>query len=248
MKGKHIVVTRAVHQAGELCELLETQGAEPLLYPCIDIVPPENIDALDDALQSALDGVFDWLILTSSNTVLALAQRLETLHRKLPESLAVAAIGHSTAQAARDLLNMQPDLVPDKYVAEAMIEALQPIAGRRVFLPQSNIARPILAEQLAAAGAEVTTVAAYRTVVGSGGVDLPVLLAANQVDAITFTSSSTVRNFHKRIGNHNLDDVCIACIGPITSKTAEETGLPVTLVPENYTLEGLVNALETHFS
>jgi uroporphyrinogen-III synthase len=255
MKGKRIVVTRAQDQAVALCERLRQRGAEPVLYPCIARVLPQEIAPLDAALGTASIGAFDWLILTSTYTVQVLAQRLAALGLA-PTHLAktaVAAIGAATAEAVQSLLGLKVQVVPESYVAESLAQALQSISQARILLPQADLARPILAQQLAAAGAHVTAVTAYHTLPGHGGVDVPKLLANHQVDAMTFTSSSTVRNFWRRLaiegGNPcHLTHVCVACIGPHTLQTAREFGLCVDVMPARHTLAGLVTALEAHFA
>jgi uroporphyrinogen-III synthase len=171
MKGKRIVVTRASHQAAELSELLRRRGAEPLVYPCIAIAPPHDPAALDAGLRAAIAGAFDWLVLTSTNTALALAQRLAELGLAPAQldGIAVAAVGPATAAAAQRLLGLPVRVVPETYVAESLAATLRPTSQMRILLAQADLARPILAQELTAAGANVTTVAAYRTVLGSGG-------------------------------------------------------------------------------
>ncbi|HEC21720.1 MAG TPA: uroporphyrinogen-III synthase [Chloroflexi bacterium] len=254
LAGKRVVNTRAPHQAADLDALLRRRGAEPLSYPCIDMAPPEDAAPLDEALRAAAEGRFDWLVLTSRNAVLALARRLETLGLA-PSALGkqqVAAVGPATAEAARRLLGVQVALTPAEYVAESLADALCPAPGMRVFLPQSEIARPVLKEALTAAGAEVTGVTAYRTVMGRGGVNVPAMLSAGQVDAVAFTSPSTVHNFLRRLVGEggdvaDLAGVCVACIGPVTARAAHERGLEVQVVPEEHTLAGLIAGLEAHF-
>ena len=157
MKGKRIVVTRAPHQAGELADLLRAHGAEVLLYPCIAIVPPEETSLLDDALRKAAAGEFDWLVLTSANTVEALRQRCGALGLSLRGTQA-AAVGPATARSARELLEVNVQIVPEEFAAEVLAVALQLAPGTRVFLPQADIARTVLHDQLAAAGADVTVI------------------------------------------------------------------------------------------
>jgi uroporphyrinogen-III synthase len=246
LAGRRVVVTRAPHQAAEFAALLEAHGAEPVLYPCIDIAPPGDASSLDDGLRRAAAGEFDWLVLTSRNTVLALARRLDALGMSpgALSGLSVAAVGPSTAEQSAELLGLTPAVVPDEYVADAL--AGRP--GARVFLPQSSLARPALADGLRGAGMDVTAVDAYVTVIGSGGADLPALLRAGEVDAVTFTSSSTVENFLSRLEAEgaalsDLGGVAVACIGPVTARTARDCGLTVDAVPEDYTLDGLVAAL-----
>ena len=254
LSGRRVVVTRAPHQAEELADLLRQRGAEPLLYPCIDIAPPEDTASLDQAL-SAADGDYDWLVLTSTNTVAALARRMETLG--LPtdalSSLKVAAVGTATEQATEQRLGLRVTLVPETHLGSALTQALAAEAGARVLLSQSALADASIADALAAAGLSVTVVTAYRTVIGSGGVDLPGLLRVRQVDAITFTSPSTVANSLERLSREGgdaalLQDVCLACIGTTTAAAARAAGLNVSVVPESHTLQALIDALERHFA
>ncbi len=254
LHGKRVVNTRAPHQAAELDRLLQAQEAIPISYPCIDIAPPEDTAPLDEALRAAANGAFDWLVLTSANTVLSLSRRLESqgLPVSMLDRMRIAAVGPATAEAAQSLLGLEATILPDEAVAEALVEALAGRRGARVLLPQSDIARPVLAEGLTDAGLSVTAVVAYRTVVGSGGANLPALLNAGQIDAVTFTSSSTVENFIRRVTQESraapaLGEICIACIGPIAAKTARTHGLAVAVIPEAHTLEGLVTSLETYF-
>jgi len=252
MQGKRIVVTRAPHQAGELADLLREQGAEPLLYPCIDIQPPDDTAELDQAIRDGVEGAFDWLVLTSSNTVEILRRRCEALDLSLA-GIPAAVVGPATAEAALSVLGVDVQIVPDEYIAEALAEALNLAAGTGIFLPQADIARDTLHDQLAAAGAEVSVVSAYQTVMGQGGVNLPALLRDSQVDALTFTSSSTVTNCVQRLQNEGGDpallaEIVSACIGPKTAQTAREAGLRQILMPEDYTLAGLVSVLAAAFA
>ena len=252
--GKRVVITRAPHQADELAALLLQRGAEPLLYPCIDIAPPEDTSALDAALQKAANGGFDCLLLTSANTVIALAKRLTAL--SLPfhclQMSSVGVVGPATAKLATDMLGLKSTVMPEGYTAAALAMAMRVIPEMRVFLPQSAIAHEALADALTRAGANVTAVDAYRTVIGSGGIDLRTLLAARKVNAITFASSSAVHNCLTRMSDEggsaaDLAQVVIACIGPSTAQTARECGLSVAVMPQEHTLAGLVNELELFF-
>ena len=257
LSGKRIVVTRAAGQADDLDELLRSRGVEPLPYPCIAIAPPEDTILLDAALHSLASGTFDWLVLTSRNTVAVLVARLADLglNAQATRPVCVAAVGEVTAAAAERDLGVKVDLMPAEFVAESLVAALRARLhpGDRVLLCQADIARPLLAEELGAAGVQVTAVVAYRTIPGSGGVALPSLLADHHIDAITFTSSSTVRNFLQRLqaegGSHaDLDGVCLACLGPVAAGTARQLGLTVHVAPEAHTLPALVEALEVYFS
>ncbi len=252
LTGKQIVITRAPGQAPVFARLLRERGAEPLLYPCIDIAPPADPAPLDAALHEAARGAFDWLVLTSSNSAQAVASRLSEFGLRLPAVLRVAAVGTATAEAARQLLGVQASLIPETYTAQALAGALLPAAGKRFLLPKSALAGDALAQTLLDAGALVTVVSAYETVLGSGGVDLPALLAAGAVDAITFTSPSTVNNLLARLDVTRGDAaivgrVCIACIGTTTARAARAAGFTVNVTAAEHTLPGLTRALEHYF-
>lgn len=255
MKSRKIVVTRSNHQAHDLVALLEAREAVPVLYPCIAIEPVTDTRRLDDGIRRVVTGEYDWMVLTSANTVMALSTRLDALGI-IASDLAgsrIAAIGPGTADSVRSVLRLEAALVPDAYEAEDLVEALSVTEGSRVFLPQSAIARPTLREMLTGAGADVHAVAAYRTVMGGGGADVPDMLVKRQIDAVTFTSSSTVENFEQRLAVEGgrldmLDEVCVACLGRKTSATAEELGLTVSVSPAENTLACLVEALGDYFT
>ncbi|NOG54141.1 MAG: uroporphyrinogen-III synthase [Planctomycetes bacterium] len=255
LAGRRVVVTRAVHQADKMVELLAARGARPVLYPCIAIAPPDDTRDLDQGLKETLEGDFDWLVLTSANVVQVLRERLVILGQGIDDlaGVPVAAVGPATAAAARLQLGLEVDLMPEEYVAEALAEVLQPIAGSRVFLPQADIARPILRDELVKAGADVVAVTAYQTVVGTGGDDVHGLMARGAIDAITFTSPSTVANFVTRYSSEGgelrgLANVCVASIGPVTTTEARNRQMRVDVTPPEHTLAGLITGLETYFS
>jgi uroporphyrinogen-III synthase len=259
LAGKRIVVTRSVHQADELDDLLRGRGAEPLPYPCIAIAPPAALGPLDAALRAAAAGAFDWLALTSSNTAAALAERWAALGLAPGDlrRVAVAAVGSATARAVERLFGVTPALTPPEFVAEALAAALSARgpANARILLCQADLARPALAEALRTAGWAVTTVVAYRTVIGSGGIRLAEHLAAGAVDAITFTSPSTVHNLAQRLAAEggrlaDLAGVGIACLGPVTAAAARQAGLPIhaLCVPAEHTIPALVDALDAYFT
>ena len=262
--GKRVVVTQAVHQAPELGALLRGCGAVPLFYPCIAIEPPVDTTELDKALAAAAAGYYDWLVVTSANTVLVLVGRLQALGI-VPNALAairLAAIGTATAEAVAHHFDRSADLVPDDSKAEGLAHALAAVTtrGQRILVPQADIARPALVQGLAAAGLDVTSLAAYRTTIGSGGVPLHRLLGEGSgggegVDAITFTSPSTVRNLLARLEQEGgapvdlsaLQHVVLACIGPVTADAMVAVGLPPAVVAQKQSLEGLVEALSTYY-
>jgi len=249
--GRRVLVTRPRAQAGELAAALEDLGAEVILCPTIEIVPPLDAAAFDRAVVHAAD--YDWIVFTSVNGVRAFLDRMAALGRDVRElaRARLAAIGPETAAALHERL-LRPAVVPADYRAEGLLEALgaDDVRGRRVLLPRAAEARTILPETLRERGATVDEVAAYRAVAPEGETVEPVRLAlvAHTVDAVTFTSSSTVRNFATLLGVHALTGASrplVACIGPVTAATARELGVVVDVVPEAYTVAALVHALTT---
>ena len=253
LAGKHIAITRPREQAAALAERLEALGARVSLLPAISIAPLEDYTALDAAIARL--GRYDWLIFTSVNGVRAFAERLAaTGHTWASRGLArVAAIGPATAQAlARE--GVPVDLTPDEYVAEGILEGLGLVAGQRMLLARADIARRSLAEGLALRGAEVDEIAAYRTVTQPVAPELiQRVLVSDHVDALTFTSSSTVRGLLQGLASAGLEPhetlrgVALAAIGPITAATLRENGLEPALVAEEYTVPGLTTALVAYF-
>lgn len=251
--GKSIVITRAEEQADSMMNLLLDQGAEPLLFPAIETVPPDDWGPLDQA-QNHLDN-YQGLIFTSVNGVRYFIQRLQATGKDIRElkGLRIYAIGPKTEQAVTDL-GIRVDVVPEEYVAESLLASMgrENIKGQRFLLPRAMLARETLPDALRNLGAEIDVVPAYRTQRPTGGAEeLIKRLRAGTVDAVTFTASSTVNNFLERIGPEAkglLAKTVIACIGPITAKTAEKEGLKVAVVAREYTVAGLVNALEEFFT
>lgn len=245
LAGKRVVITRAPHQAESMVRLLEKHGAHPLRYPCIDIAPPQDTTRLNDLLQAASQ--FDWLVLTSTNTVHMLHQRMQALGLS-PQWRRMAAVGPKTARLAESVFGAVVECVPDEHTGAALAQTLPLAEGMRVALPQSALADDELAQALTKRGADVTVVDAYRNVIGGGGDKL-----AGQIDALTFTSGSTVQNFVTRWtrDGHQLDRafaVVVACIGPVTAATARECGFTHIVVPDTYTVPAMVDALGEYWA
>ena len=255
LTGKRVVNTRSPHQGVELDALLRARGAEPLPFPCIDIEFPHDAEPLDQALREAVQGGFDWLVFTSANAVAAVEARMKRLGLSTT-SLAgshVAAIGPATASLVKSCLGLSVDMQPESYTAEVLAKQLAGSGAKRMLVPQSDQGRKVLEQTLAASGIDVVVVTAYRTVLGSGGVDLPALLKRDEVDAIVFTSPSTVKNLAVRLDKEggSLDDllgVCVACIGPVTADAAAALGLQVNVQPDKHTISALVEGLEEYFA
>ncbi len=232
LAGRRIVITRPEADATRLADRLRALGAVPIVAPAIRIEftdPPE----LDRALAD-LAG-YHWVVFTSRNGVEAAFRRAGSL-----SGPKVAAIGPATAEALRGH-GVAPDLVPKEYVAEAILESLGDVRGLRFLLPRADIAREALADGLRARGATVHEIVAYRT---TPLANRPAHLGP--VDAVTFTSSSTVRGF--LAGGPVPAGAKVICIGPITARTARECGLEIAAVAEHYTEDGLIEALEAAFA
>lgn len=251
--GKRVLVTRAREQASVFAEAIENYGGEPLEFPTIGIADPEDFGPMDRAINQIEK--FHWLIFTSVNGVHAFFNRLKHLGRDIRDlkGIKLCAIGPKTKE---DLENygLMCDYVPGEFRAEGILELFQEkdIQGKEFLLPRADIARQILPETLIKMGAKVTDVHAYKTVLGSGNVDLvKEMLAEKKIHVITFTSSSTVRNLVQKLGEVNLSKllagITIASIGPITSNTARELGLKVDVEAKEYTIPGLINAIVEHF-
>jgi len=247
--GRRVVVTRARAQAGELSRKLEALGAKVLEFPTIEIRPPEDFEPLDEAIRN-LDS-FDWIVFTSVNGVEAFVERLEHHGldlRAVPRHAKVAAIGPATAKRTEEA-GLRVDVTPEEYKAEALIEALagKALEGKRMLIPRAKVAREVLPEKLREAGAEVVVPPAYESSPSSEGKEqLKELLENSEVDCVTFTASSTVENFVRTFGGetrHLLSGIRIACIGPITARTASEHGIRVDAEAEEYTIPGLVSTV-----
>lgn len=249
LAGKRILVTRALKQADELSSLLRQFGAEVIEAPVIEIRPPDSYEALDTALNNILQ--YDWLILTSVNGVEALFSRLEPLGLSVDslQHLKIAAIGPVTEERIQDH-GLVVDIVPQRYAAEDVVRSLRKLTkGEKVLLVRAKVARDVIPEELRYAGAEVDVAEAYQTVVPKDAKDhMDRAFSDGRLpDAITFTSSSTVKNFLTVVTGTDvparLSKVKFASIGPVTSDTLREHGLPVHVEADEYTMEGLVQAL-----
>jgi uroporphyrinogen III methyltransferase/synthase len=256
--GKRIVVTRAREQAVELIDRLEDLGAQTIEGAAIRIVAAADTTALDAAAADASS--FDWLVFTSQNGVDHFMRRVlegpgDVRTLKGPR---ICAVGPATAEKLQRY-GIKVDVIPREHRAERAVEAMRAAAGEikgaRVLFPRSEIAREVLADDLRKAGAQVTDVVAYRTLAGEpqreGDPDVYKLLLERQVDAVTFTSASSVRHFVKTLGEEQAPDLLagtvVASIGPVTAEAAQQLGITSTIVPSEYTVPGLVQALVDHF-
>jgi len=234
--GRRVVVTRAREQASELVDRLRRLGAETIEIPAIEIGEPADGGA---ALRDAVTRIpyYDWVVFTSVNGV---ERFLAEVHdaRSFGQTR-IAAIGPGTAAALADH-RLVADLVPERFVAESLIEAMGDLPPGRALLPRAAVAREVLPDRLRELGWEVDVVEAYRTRPAPISGDAREVAA--RADAITFTSSSTVTTFLDAAGLASVPPV-VACIGPITAATARDAGLTVDVEAEIHTIDGLVDAL-----
>jgi uroporphyrinogen-III synthase len=255
LEGRRIVVTRTREQAGELARALETHGAAVVLAPVIRIEPLPQLGALRAALAGL--SAYRWVVFTSQNAVQIVFDRLLAwgLAPRVFATTAVAAIGTATAGALTER-GVTPALVPDEFVGEALAEALAArggggLAGCRVLIPSAQEARDALAAGLRAHGAVVEVIPVYRTVPARTDLSgLAAELTEGRIDAVTFTSSSTVRCFADLVGGDAARSgrFAAAVIGPVTAATARELGLREVLEAEPHTVPGLVDALLRRFA
>jgi len=252
--GKTIVVTRARTQASDLEQKFRELGANVLRFPTILITNPESWKPLDDAIKNLHK--YNWVVFTSVNGVDKFFNRLnkQGFDTRKFQNLKVASIGPATTKRLKSF-GIIADVIPPKYVAESLLEGIKTqdeIKNKIILLPRAEESRAVLREELIKSGAEVDEVVAYQTVLETDQKETIVeSIKSGEIDLITFTSSSTVKNFISLVGKENvrqLKNVIIACIGPITKQTAESYGMICEIMPEDYTIPGLVNEIENYYA
>jgi uroporphyrinogen-III synthase len=249
LAATRILVGRARHQAGSLSASLRSLGATVIEIPFIEIRKPSSYQPLDDALKNL--NTYDWLILTSVNGVQAFWNRLGKLRirRSALKHLQIAAIGPATKKAIVKH-GLKVKMVPEEYMAESVVKGLRDkVTGKRVLLVRAKVARDVIPEELRAAGAHVDVVEAYETVVPEKSRQrLQSLMKSPKrcPHIVTFTSSSTARNFADLIGRipaRSLENVQFASIGPITTATLRELSFPPSIEAQEFTMGGLIRAI-----
>ena len=255
--GKRIVVTRAREQASGFLSELASLGADCIQFPTIEIIPPNSWSPLDEAISNLES--YQWLLFTSVNGVKYFLQRLHYKGKDVRDlkGIKIGAIGPKTAEQWHQL-GITPDLVPDEYRAEAVVEAFRKwdTQGVRILIPRAAKAREILPDQLRKMGAQVDVVDAYKTVSPTDDTaGVRDMLKKGTIDMVTFTSSSTVTNFvnmfvteKKQLTDEWMKRVKVACIGPITADTARDQGFSVDLMPADYTIEALTRAITDFYT
>jgi len=252
--GKRIMVTRSRGQTSVFAEMLIDRGATIIELPTIDVVAPASWDELDKAIHDVES--YDWLIFTSANAVRFFMERLRELGRdiRMLKGIGICTVGPKTAEALV-AFGLRADLIPEEFKAEGVLTALgrEKVKGKKFLIPRARIAREIIPDKLKEMGAEVTVATAYENVKPMADVARAVkLFEDNKISAVTFTSSSTVHNFVEMIGQKGykilLSGVAVACIGPVTAKTAEEYGMKIDVMPKDYTIPAFVDALVDYYN
>lgn len=249
-----MLVGRARHQAGALSGELKKLGASVIEIPFIEIRKPRSFRPLDSALKNL--AAYEWLILTSVNGVEAMWARLAQLRlgKRQVAKLRIAAIGPATKKAIEQR-GLKVDVVPKEYVAESVVRSMKAkVKGKRVLLVRAKVARDVIPRELRRAGAQVDVVEAYETVVPKASrrrLQAALRNSKRRPHVVTFTSSSTVKNFAALLGSkqlRSLDGIRMSSIGPVTSATLREFKLPVDISAKEFTIPGLVAAIVKAFA
>ena len=249
LSGIRVLVGRARHQAGALSAELRKLGAEVIEIPFIEIRRPRSFKPLDSALRNL--AAYDWLILTSVNGVEAMWERMAKLRltKRALELLYIAAIGPATKKAI-EKRGVKVDVVPKEYMAESVVSSLKKkVKGKRVVVVRAKVARDVIPRELRRVAASVDVVEAYETVVPSlsrARLRTALRHPARRPDIVTFTSSSTVKNFVALLGPRSRNDAApirTASIGPITSATLRSLGFRVDIQARTFTIPGLIEAV-----
>jgi uroporphyrinogen III methyltransferase/synthase len=260
--SKRVVVTRTRDQASELVTLLESYGAECLEYPTISLEPIPSYEVLDQALAEL--ETYHWLLFTSINAVDYFFKRLFQLGRDVRDLKGprIAAVGRVTAEALASH-GIRADLLPEEFTGDGLAETLikKDVKGQRILIPRALKAREILPETLSKAGAEITVAPVYQNVLPASTPgahlkeELLTALQEKSIHMVTFTSSSTVKNFVTLLGSGTpaevqqlMSGIAVATIGPITAKTAEKFGMHVDVQPTEYTIPDLVDSIVKYFT
>lgn len=245
LKGRKILITRPARDAQPLADLLESLGAELVLAPAIEILPPSDPGPLDKALRLATNGGFEWTVFTSPRSVESVVARLVVLKVELRLATLHAVVGEGTADALL-MLGREPDLIPAEFTTDALAETF-PEGRGRVLLPRADIAPPGLEDTIRRKGWDPLRVTAYQTVFAES---LPAAARAalddGSASSVVFTSASTVHGF-VHAGGHAREGMLVVAIGPVAASAAEDAGFAVDAVAEPHTMEGIAKALSRLF-
>lgn len=250
--GKKIIVTRTREQASELIKLLEDKGAFCIELSTIAVKMPDDTSELDSAIMRLSD--YNWIVFSSPNSVKFFMERLYQLGMdvRMFGNTKIASMGTGTSEILKKY-SLNHDLMPEDFQAEGMLEAFSKIniKNQNMLIPRAKKARDILPEGLRNAGANVDVAICYENFIPEISQDKINLLMDEQIDLITFTSSSTVKNFYKLLPCETLrklfKEAKTACIGPVTAETARELGMNVDIMPEESSMLALVNEIERFY-
>jgi uroporphyrinogen III methyltransferase/synthase len=254
LKGKRVVVTRAVEQSESLVKALREWGAVPVVMPMVAFGAPHDVAAVDEAIRRA--GRFDWMLLTSQNVLRALQERCEILGMALPRAMRgirLAAVGPATAETAKSA-GLNVEYVAVKHRGVELAEELgEKVRGKRVFLPRSDRANPELVEKLKELGAEVQEVVVYKTVrPDEGSLAKVEEMMKDGADAVLFFSPSAVHHLHDVLGDESFDEfsrrAVFAAIGPVTEKALRKAKVERVVMAADTTVEAVLAALKKHFT
>lgn len=248
LSGRQVLVTRPRADDDPLVQALGAHGAIPVSFPTIAIRPVDDLRQVDAAIRRL--GDYAWIVFTSANAVEVFLDRLARVGQNVPDGVAIAAVGTATAKVL-EARGLAVDFIPSQYRGATLGVELPNVAGRRVLLPRAAIARDDLASILTDRGATVDDLPVYDTVPAEPDPEGLARLERGEIDAVTFTSASTVRNLFTLVGArapHLLRDVVVACIGPVTAEEARAHGLAVDVLPGEYTVQGLADALDEHLA
>jgi uroporphyrinogen-III synthase len=239
-ESPRVVVTRRVEQVALFGDKLCAADFHPVIFPTIQLqaLPAPDLDRALAQIER-----FDWLLFSSANAVSFFFRRLHAL-KLSPRLPRTAVVGSATARKLA-AYNIQPDFMPDSFTGEAMAAGLGNLNGQNILLPRARLGRPQIVARLRSQGAQITDIPLYDTVTA---VPDPAALEelALGYEAITFASPSSVHGFLE-IRGKPISSAVVACIGPVTAEAAVECGLPVPLMPDEYTLDGLVQLLTHYF-
>lgn len=251
--GKRIVVTRSRDQASVFAEMLIDRGARTIEFPTIDVVPPTSWEELDAAIMTVES--YAWIIFTSANAIRFFMERLRHLNKDLRmlKGVNICVVGPKTAEALESY-GLKPDLIPSEFKAEGVIAALggTKVRGHKFLIPRAKVARELIPDKLREQGAEVTVATAYENIRPAADLErVYKLFTEKKISSVTFTSSSTVHNFVEILGQKEyktlMQGVTIACIGPVTAKTAQDYGMKTDIMPTDYTIPALVDAMVSFY-
>ncbi len=255
LKGKRVLITRPVDQSEEFASLISCLGGEPVKFPVISVAPPDSWDAADYAIENLHD--YNWVIFTSVNGVNAFMGRIKELGKDISDAfydVKICTVGVKTADAVEPH-GVHVDFVPVEFRAEAIVKGFQGMAGvgKKILIPRAQVGRELLPEELIKMGLNVDVVPVYKVVRPDTDVSwLKDMLNKKEIDVVTFTSGSTVRNFIEFIGIEEykilLKGIKLACISPVTADSLRKYDMDVDIVPDRFTIEDLAEAIAKHYS